>query len=76
MMQQVELKITIENCNSIDLADIILLNGSLNIKYGPNGIGKSTIAKAMMGQIMQLNPHKFESVPEYVIDECTQILTA
>lgn len=26
--------------------------------------------------VMQLNPHKFESVPEYVIEECTQILNA
>ncbi|MER8383852.1 AAA family ATPase, partial [Mesorhizobium sp. M1399] len=25
--------------------------------------------------VMQLNPHKFESVPEYVIDECTKLLT-
>jgi energy-coupling factor transporter ATP-binding protein EcfA2 len=24
--------------------------------------------------VMQLNPHKFESVPEYVIDECTKLL--
>ena len=25
--------------------------------------------------VMQLNPHKFESVPEYVIAECTQMLS-
>ncbi|MEQ1719844.1 MAG: AAA family ATPase [Nitrosomonas sp.] len=24
--------------------------------------------------VMQLNPHKFESVPEYVVDECTRLL--
>ena len=48
-----EFKITIENCNSIDLADISLQKGRLNIKYGPNGIGKSTIAKAMVSQIRQ-----------------------
>lgn len=24
--------------------------------------------------VMQLNPHKFESVPEYVIDECDKLL--
>ena len=25
--------------------------------------------------VMQLNPLKFESVPEYVVDECTRLLT-
>ena len=24
--------------------------------------------------VMQLNPHRFESVPEYVVDECTRLL--
>lgn len=24
--------------------------------------------------VMQLNPHKFESVPEYVIEECARLL--
>lgn len=42
--------VTIENCNSIDLANITLKKGSLNIKFGPNGIGKSTIAKAIVSQ--------------------------
>jgi hypothetical protein len=26
--------------------------------------------------VMQLNPHKFESVPEYVMEECTKVLNA
>ncbi len=43
-------QITIENCNSIDRADICIRKGSLNIKYGPNGLGKSTIAKAIVSQ--------------------------
>jgi len=42
--------IIIENCNSIDRADISIKKGSLNIKYGPNGLGKSTIAKAIVSQ--------------------------
>ncbi|MGN6423634.1 MAG: AAA family ATPase [Asticcacaulis sp.] len=42
--------ITIENCNSIDQATVVVTKGSLNIKYGPNGIGKSTIAKAIVCQ--------------------------
>ena len=24
--------------------------------------------------VMQLNPHKFESIPEYVVDECAKAL--
>ena len=43
-------KITIKNCNSIDLANIELKKGCFNIKFGPNGIGKSTIAKAIVSQ--------------------------
>lgn len=39
--------ITIRDCNSIDAAVIALSRGALNIKYGPNGIGKSTIARAL-----------------------------
>jgi ABC-type molybdenum transport system ATPase subunit/photorepair protein PhrA len=39
--------ITIKNCNSIDEAVISLRPHSLNIKYGPNGTGKSTIARAL-----------------------------
>lgn len=37
----------IANCNSIDRAEISLSSSCLNIKYGPNGIGKSTLAKAI-----------------------------
>jgi len=40
--------ITIKDCNSITEAQITLRRGSLNIKYGPNGIGKSTIARALV----------------------------
>lgn len=56
--------ITIENCNSIDSALISLTEGRLNIKYGPNGTGKSTIAKAIElaalggADLPQLTPFK------------------
>lgn len=40
--------VTITDCNSIAEAQITLRRGSLNIKYGPNGIGKSTIARALV----------------------------
>lgn len=40
--------IIITDCNSITEAQVALRRGSLNIKYGPNGIGKSTIARALV----------------------------
>ena len=46
-----DISVTVKNCNSIDQADISILKERLNIKYGPNGLGKSTIAKAIVGQI-------------------------
>jgi ABC-type multidrug transport system ATPase subunit len=46
-----QLKIAISNCNSVDHAEIVLTKGTLNIKYGPNGLGKSTLAKAIVSKI-------------------------
>ena len=46
--QSSDYAITITDCNSITEAQITLRRGSLNIKYGPNGIGKSTIARALV----------------------------
>lgn len=63
-------EITIENCNSIDKAKIEIKRGVLNIKYGPNGLGKSTIAKAIVSQargdntLAQLTPFKSRRKPE------------
>ncbi len=45
------MKITIENCNNIDKGEVTLVNSKLNIKFGINGIGKSTIAKAIQFHI-------------------------
>ncbi|WP_298454869.1 AAA family ATPase [uncultured Cellulomonas sp.] len=56
--------IKIKNCNSIVEASISLRRSSLNIKYGPNGIGKSTIARALTlrtegeGRLDELIPFK------------------
>lgn len=41
------MELKIKNCNSIDEALISIFDGVLNIKYGVNGVGKSTIAKAI-----------------------------
>jgi len=46
--QSSDYAITITDCNSITEAQITLRRGSLNIKYGPNGVGKSTIARALV----------------------------
>lgn len=42
-----EVTIEIKNCNCIKSANIKLEEGTLNIKYGSNGTGKSTISKAV-----------------------------
>lgn len=47
----VHFNISITNCNSFDRAEIVITKGTLNIKYGPNGVGKSTLAKAIVSQI-------------------------
>lgn len=56
--------VIIGNCNSVDHAAVTITKGSLNIKYGPNGLGKSTIAKAIVshirndGSLQELTPFK------------------
>lgn len=63
-------EVIIENCNSIDTAKIGVKKGSLNIKFGPNGLGKSTIAKAIIGQarddgtLADLIPFKSRGKPD------------
>ena len=43
--------VNINNCNSIEKAEISILKGTLNIKYGPNGLGKSSIARAILSSV-------------------------
>ncbi|MBL8497471.1 MAG: AAA family ATPase [Nitrosomonas sp.] len=43
-----EIQIEIKNCNNIDLTVISLEEKRLNIKFAPNGTGKSTIARAIL----------------------------
>lgn len=56
-----DLRIVIRNCNSIETAAITLRPKALNIKYGPNGLGKSTIARALT-----LHADKTESLDQLV----------
>lgn len=62
--------IQLQNCNNFDNAKITIKPNTLNIKYGANGTGKSTIAKALFesingGNISSLTPfkHKKEQIP-------------
>lgn len=56
--------VNINNCNSIEKAGISISKGTLNIKYGPNGLGKSSIARAILssvasdGSLQKLKPFK------------------
>lgn len=58
-------KIHIKNCNNIEEAEISIRKGTLNIKYGPNGLGKSSIARAIIssvagdGSLKKLKPFKY-----------------
>lgn len=42
--------IAVCHCNSIEEAHVAISKECLNIKYGPNGLGKSTIARAIIGK--------------------------
>lgn len=42
------MNIEIKNCNNIELANMTLSENKLNIKFAPNGTGKSSIAKALL----------------------------
>lgn len=61
------MQFTIKKCNSIDEALISIEAGLLNIKYGTNGTGKSTIANAIgfgsnaSTELSQLTPFKYRS---------------
>jgi energy-coupling factor transporter ATP-binding protein EcfA2 len=45
------MNISIKNCNCIDEVQLTIAENKLNIKFGPNGTGKSTISKAINSSI-------------------------
>lgn len=47
MSQFAGMEIKIRNCNNLDNAEIEVTEGKVNVKYGPNGTGKTTIARAV-----------------------------
>lgn len=74
------MELTITNCNNIDSGKIEITNNKLNIKFGINGTGKSTITRAIKYGIespellKELVPFKhrnseFAVVPEITMNE-------
>lgn len=60
--------IKIKNCNCISDADIYLEENSLNIKYGSNGTGKSTVCKAIFAKVNE-SAEKMGELRPYGIEE-------
>ncbi len=63
--------VKIENCTCIETAEIEIEEGALNIKYGLNGTGKSTISKAIYAkacgndeELAKLKTYGTEIVPK------------
>lgn len=61
--------IIIKNCNCINEGQIIIEQNKLNIKYGLNGTGKSTIGKAiyfdsnLKTNLDTLKPYNSDKIP-------------
>ncbi len=65
------MNINIKNCNNIKNASITIEKNSLNIKYGMNGTGKSTIAKAIANRdkLSELKTFGSNLEPEISVSE-------
>lgn len=66
------MEIEIKNCNNIESGKIVIAKNKLNIKFGINGTGKSTITKAIQysvetpDNLKELIPFKYRS-PDFEI---------
>ena len=63
------MEIKIDKCNNIEKGKIDIEEGALNVKYGVNGTGKSTVSKALDIFISnkdknQLIPFKYRKNPD------------
>lgn len=63
------MKIKIANCNNIMDGEVEIVENCLNIKYGVNGTGKSTISKAIEAFVNNDESLKAELVPYKNIDD-------
>lgn len=79
LLKESENMIKIMNCNNIDSGEITVFENQLNIKYGFNGTGKSTISNAIAAKINndtstieKLTPFKYIGDEEHFpsIDGC------
>ena len=59
-------QIKIENCNNIAEGELTIEEGKLNILYGINGTGKTTIAKAIE---FSKDPQKIEDLQSFFTDD-------
>ena len=64
--------IQIKNCNCVLEATIKIVENSLNIKYGPNGTGKSTISEAIFAHTSD-KLDRLASLKPYGSDESSLI---
>ena len=67
-----EKKIIIKNCNNIKNATINITQKELNIKYGPNGTGKSTISEAIFSKASN-DSVRIEKLKPYVGNDAPKI---
>lgn len=63
------MKLKISNCNNITEGEVEINEGCLNIKYGVNGTGKSTISKAIEAFVNNDDNLKKELIPYKNIDD-------
>lgn len=59
-------QIKIENCNNISEGELVIEDGKLNILYGINGTGKTTIAKAIE---YSKDPQKIEALQSFFTED-------
>lgn len=63
-------EVNVANCNSIINGSISIEPGKLNIKYGINGTGKSTIAKALCNKD---NPEELKKLQSYLTTDSASV---
>lgn len=78
------MNVEIKNCNNIDSGNISIVENKLNVKFAPNGTGKSTIARAIIlgstdgSKLDELLPFKLRDAnqenkkPEVIGLDCLQ----